>query len=240
MGDKERREIARKYYRNLSDIIIEVIKVRHMSKKQILNHFSFNNLELLDELAKKNKSVIGIFGHYGNWEWLGPAMHLVSKQHYKGLAIVKPLSDKRFDKYMTWLRERHLTNGHVVHFKQTYRTLVKYRDILTLTLIAADQIPHKDEINYWSKFLNQETAFFLGTEKIAKNLDIAVVYIDIQRVRRGYYEATLSLITDKPKETADFVITEKYIRKLEQAIIIHPDNWLWSHRRWKYRKADNL
>lgn len=116
--------------------------------------------------------------------------------------------------------------------------MVEKRNILTANLIAGDQTPTKSEINYWTNFLNQETAVFLGAEKIAKALDMPVVFIDIQRIGRMSYEITFKLITDKPKETARFEITEKHVRMLENAIRRHPDNWLWSHRRWKHKRSD--
>ena len=108
-----------------------------------------------------------------------------------------------------------------------------------MTMIAGDQTPTDTEINYWTPFLNQETPVFLGTEKISKIMDLPVIFFDNQRVKRGFYEVELKLITDKPKETAEYEITEAHVRLLESTINNHPDNWLWSHRRWKHKRSDH-
>jgi len=233
--ESEINQIARKYYRNLADIILEIIKLRHLTKDQLLSRVKVVNDQVLYDLYNKQKSVIVVMGHCGNWEWAS----IAGKYHtgHRSYGMAKPLSDPFFDNYMMKLRTR-LNPDSIVHFKRFFRMMVEKRDILTANLVAGDQTPTKSEINYWTTFLNQETAVFLGTEKIAKTLDMPVVYMDIQRSGRMRYEITLTLITDKPKETAEFEITEKHVRLLENAIRLHPDNWLWSHRRWKHTRAD--
>jgi KDO2-lipid IV(A) lauroyltransferase len=114
--------------------------------------------------------------------------------------------------------------------------LVKNKNYVFLTLIASDQTPTRSEIEYWTTFLNQDTPVFLGTEKISKTLDMAVLFFNIQRKKRGHYEIDISVLTENTKSTAEFEITEMHVRALEKAIIEHPDNWLWSHRRWKHKK----
>jgi Kdo2-lipid IVA lauroyltransferase/acyltransferase len=233
--ETEINQIARKYYRNLADIILEIIKLRHLTKDQLLSRVKVINDQVLHDLYNKQKSVIVVMGHCGNWEWAS----IAGKYHteHRSYGMAKPLSDPFFDKYMMKLRTR-LNPDSIVHFKRFFRMMVEKKDILTANLVAGDQTPTKGEINYWTTFLNQETAVFLGTEKIAKTLDMPVVYMDIQRSGRMRYEITLTLITDKPKETAEFEITEKHVRLLENAIRLHPENWLWSHRRWKHKRAD--
>jgi KDO2-lipid IV(A) lauroyltransferase len=104
-----------------------------------------------------------------------------------------------------------------------------------LYMLATDQTPHKDEIRYWLDFLHQPTPVFLGSEKIAKALDMPVVFFNCYRVKRGRYEMSLTLITETPKQTEDFEITHKQFAMLEEVINKRPYNWLWSHRRWKYK-----
>jgi KDO2-lipid IV(A) lauroyltransferase len=110
--------------------------------------------------------------------------------------------------------------------------------MVTITVIAADQTPTRAEINYWSRFLNQDTPFYMGVEKLARSLDFAVVFMDIKRTARGNYRGDIQLITHEPNKTADFEITEKYIRLLEESINRQPDNWLWSHKRWKFHRSE--
>jgi KDO2-lipid IV(A) lauroyltransferase len=232
--DREIRRIARKYYHNLADITLEVIKTRTISKKQLVKRLTFTNIEIVDELYARNRSILVAIGHCGCWEWTGPVWQLFSQ--HKGFAVVKPLSDKFFEAYLTKLRSRFLIRAELVPFKQTMRTLIKYRNEPTLTILAADQTPHKDEINYWTTFLNQETPFFLGLEKMAIALDFAVLFADIRRVKRGHYELVITKITDEPTKTSQYEIIGQYVHLLEQAIRSRPDNWLWSHRRWKYKR----
>jgi KDO2-lipid IV(A) lauroyltransferase len=234
-AEQEIKQIARKYYCNLGDLIIEVIKLRLLSKEQLMKRVKVNNSELLTDLYNRQKSAILIMGHCGNWEWASTAISFYTKHSCFGMA--KPLSDPFFEKYMMRLRTK-FNPGSIIHFKRFFRMMVENRKNLSAYLMAGDQTPTKSEINYWTTFLNQETAMFLGAEKIAKTLDLPIIYMDTQRTGRMRYEVTLSLITDTPKETAEFEITEKHVRMLENAIYHHPENWLWSHKRWKHKRSE--
>jgi KDO2-lipid IV(A) lauroyltransferase len=232
----ELRSIENEYYNNLSDIIIEVVKWRSIKPPELLKRFRFEKMELMEAAFERKQGVIIAIGHCGNWEWMGTALGLISEK--KGYAIVKPLSDKRFDRYMTKLRHR-LNPDSTISFKETFRKmLVNSKREKTFNVFAADQTPTKDEINYWTEFLNQETGFFLGVEKIARSLDFTVIFIDIVRERRGHYKGVMSLISDDPSQTSEYEITEKYVRSLENAIQENPSNWLWSHRRWKHKRFE--
>lgn len=233
--EEEINRIARNYYRNLGDLILEVVKLGNLSKTQLMKRVKVNNAELLQDLYGKQKSALLIMGHCGNWEWASTVVTFHTPHTCFGMA--KPLSDPFFDKYLMRLRTKFNPDS-IIHFKRFFRKMVENRKNLSAYLMAGDQTPTRDEINYWTPFLNQDTAVFLGAEKIAIALDLPVIYMDTQRTGRMRYEITLSLITDKPKETAEFEITEKHVRLLENAIRLHPENWLWSHRRWKHKHTD--
>lgn len=126
----------------------------------------------------------------------------------------------------------------MIHYKKTLRILLSLRDKMYSVFMLADQSPARTEINYWAKFLGRETPFYLGMEKIATTLDYAVIYLDIQRRKRGFYEVEIKLITQNAKNTVPLEIRNKYIHYLEDSIRNHPDNWLWSHRRWKFKKEE--
>lgn len=227
--------IEKKYYHNLADIIVEFIKVRHISRNSIENRMKILNPEILDELYAQKKSIFIAIGHCGNWEWLAHILAL--RKGHKPFAIIKPLSDPFFDQYMR--TNRTIFGGpQMIPFKQTYKTLLSNKHTVNAVVNASDQTPARSEINYWTRFLNQETAFFMGIGKMAKALEYSVLYFDIQRDRRGYYSIIIKPVTINPEVDSAAEITKKYVSLLEQSIIENPDNWLWSHRRWKHKKQD--
>lgn len=235
--DKDEKWIKKtsgKFYRNLADIIVEDIKVLTISQKKLAKHYRYINTEVMLKYLEQGKSVILTCGHCGNWEWMGNTLAPKYPQ-YKGIAIVKPLANKYFDGFMNGLRNRYLENS-TIYMKDTLRTMVRQKDQTCIYAFAADQTPSNPKAAYWGQFMNQETPFYLGVEKIARTLDLTVLYIDLYREKRGYYIGDFSLITDTAKATEEGEITEAYIHKLEEAIRRHPDSWLWSHRRWKHKR----
>jgi len=223
------------YYRNLADIILEVIKLQRVGPEELKKRFKFNGFEHLTHAFDSGRSVILALGHCGNWEWMGAVMGLLAP--VKGFGIVKPLADKNFHRYLESLRHR-FNPDCTIPFQHTYRALYRNKkEMITINAFAADQTPTRAEINYWKRFLNQDTPFYMGVEKLARSLDFSVVFIDIRRTGRGMYTGEIQLITHDPKNTADTEITEKYIRLLEESIISRPDNWLWSHKRWKFNRS---
>ncbi len=233
---KNINSIANQYYKHLGDLIVEVLKIPGLSANQIKNRFSFKNQELLENFAKEGRSIMVLIAHMGNWEWLGPGLQL-NFPDFEGSAVVKPLSNPYFNKYINDLRMLHKKDS-VIPFKQTLRIMLKNKEKLTLTLLAADQTPHKSEIVFNTPFLNRLTPFFTGFEKIAKMLDQPVVFANVYRTTRGHYEVDFELITDEPKNIAEQEITLAYVSMLEKAIKSRPYNWLWSHRRWKYAPTE--
>jgi KDO2-lipid IV(A) lauroyltransferase len=222
------------FYRNLCDIIVENLKVITIKQKNLAKRYRYENTEILENIAAQNKSIIMAIGHCGNWEWMGNTIGPMYAQ-YKGMAIVKPLSNKYFDSFINGLRNRYIKDS-IIYMKDTLRVMVKRKDIVSIYAFAADQTPSNLKTCYWGEFLHQDTAFFTGLEKIARSLDIGVIFIDLYREKRGRYVGEISLITDDAKATKEDEITEAYIKKLDEAIRKRPDNWLWSHRRWKNKR----
>jgi KDO2-lipid IV(A) lauroyltransferase len=129
----------------------------------------------------------------------------------------------------------------MVSTKDSFRKLKTEKDNgeITMTYFLADQSPQESKIKYWTTFLNQDTPVFLGAEQIATKLEMAVVFFDIRKVRRGHYEIEFKLLSENPKEEAPYSITEKHVRALENRIEKEPEWWLWSHRRWKHKRRQD-
>jgi KDO2-lipid IV(A) lauroyltransferase len=232
-SEHEIKAIISEYYRNLADITLEVIKLQRIRPGELVERFEIINHHLMKTALDQGKSTIIAIGHCGNWEWMGTTLGLITEQ--KGFALTKPLSDKHFNSYMEMLRHR-LNPESTIPFKSAFREMVRRREQPSFYVIAADQTPTMDEANFWVTFMNQDTPFFTGVEKIAQSIDNQVLYMDIHRIGRGRYRGELQLITDAPKNTAEGEITHRYVELLEESIRKDPPNWLWSHRRWKHKR----
>ncbi|MES2690264.1 MAG: lysophospholipid acyltransferase family protein [Bacteroidota bacterium] len=230
-GD-EIRAICDRYYRYLTDLILETLKTLKMTEKQALERCRFNNTEWLDQLYREKKSIIIVMGHYGNWEWAGPSFTLTTK--FQLNVIYRPLSDPYFEKMMTGMRTRFGTR--ITPQQLTLREMVASRHEITATALVADQTATPQNA-YWMNFLNQDTAVYEGPDKLAKKFNYPVVYMNAKRIRRGYYEVTPELLFNTPKNTADNEICDAFMKRLEQEIKLDPVTWLWSHRRWKHKRT---
>lgn len=231
---KEINKIVGQFYHNLCDLVVEVLKSKKMTIDQLNERVVFINQDVLeDELYDEGKNVFAALGHCGNWEWVGNK--IATFLQHDGGAIYKPVHDKFFDDYMVSQRQKY-KGTLMIDYKKVFRTLVTLKDKLITVFVLADQSPARTEINYYMEFLGQRTAFYDGMERVARALNYAVIYLDVQRKKRGFYEVEIKTITKNAEETAEDEITNKYVTLLEETIRKSPDDWLWSHRRWKEKE----
>ena len=234
-SSKEIKQIERRFYRNFCDLVVEICKLMRVKPEELSRYVHFTNPELMCDLYERGKSVFTAISHSGNWEWYGKMMHVVSP--HKASAIYKRVKDPNFDAFMKQLRLNfNKDREEMIESSVALKTLVRRKDLRNAILIVADQSPRGVASDYWTEFLHRDTCWFYGLEKMAKFLDYAVVFVDMQRVRRGYYDVTFKLICEDPKSTEEGFIMEQYVRHIERSIQDNPDNWLWSHRRWKHSR----
>lgn len=219
------------YNRYLCDLILEILKTIRMNEAESRRHCTFHTTDWLEKMRDEGKSFIIIMGHYGNWEWAGPGFTLATG--YPLVVIYRPLSNPYFEKMMMRMRTRFGTRITPVNL--TLRDMVANRSHLTATAFIADQTAPKDKA-YWMTFLNQSTAVFTGAERLAVKFNYPVVYMNVKRVKRGYYEVFPEMLFPNPKETAENEISHAFMKRLEQEIMLDPVPWLWSHRRWKHKQ----
>lgn len=232
---KELKSIERKFYTHLCDLFLENFVLLHASKERALKTCKFINAEVLEKYHNQGRSVIIAAGHYSNWELLTLASYSIK---HKLLGVYKPLNNKRFERFLNLSRERF--GAVAVPMRDAFKTLLQFERNGTPALLGliTDQTPARRDIRYFTTFLNQETAAFLGVEKIAKKVDAPVFFCQMRKVKRGRYQVFLELITDTPKDTEPYEITEAHVKALERIIREEPQYWLWSHRRWKHKKAN--
>jgi KDO2-lipid IV(A) lauroyltransferase len=235
-SDGDIRQIRNLFYRHFADLIAEGIKNLSISKKELIRRMHVDNPEVLLELANKNRNLLLVGAHYGNWEWVITAQALLFKQHAIGLG--KPLSNDFLDLKINALRGRY--GMDIVHAKNYKSFIEKEYNHGFAMLTLSDQSPGDSLKSYWTYLLHQPSAMLFGAEQMAHQFDLAVVFFKLSKTKRGHYTMSLSLICESPLPLPYGEITERYTRLLEKQIQEKPELWLWSHKRWKREIPENL
>lgn len=230
-SEEEIGQIIKKFYRNFFDIMFETVKLLTVSKKQIRKRMSEGEMEILKKYNIENRSVFLAIGHIGNWE-LGAAGYAIRDYPWVR-GVYKPLSSKFFDSMMIRIRTRF--GGKVYPMEETVERIREEAGSVTAVGLLADQSPSAHKA-YWHRFMGIETPVFTSVEMLSKRFNYPVVYLKFDRLGRGHYEMNAELISDNPSSTGKFEITHKYFALLERDIRKSPDNWLWTHNRWKRKK----
>ena len=236
---KQRRDLECQFYRRFASTIMEIIYGYRISDEEMRERFVFENVELVEELAHKNKGVFFMLGHLGNWEWIADIGKRYTDTSIKEYNVYRQQKSPSADQAMLALRLKR-GGGGCIEKKQLLRQLVAMRHAdnpITIGLIS-DQKPSPRNAHVWTTFLNQETAFLDGGEVLARKFGYAVTYVHVESPKRGYYRARFEVITDNPAATNPTEITLAYARLLEQNILESPELWLWTHNRWKWSRMN--
>ena len=236
-SEEELRKIERGFYRFFCDYLVETIKMMTISKENIRRRLTFKGTELVDEIVESGQSCAVYLGHLGNWEWVTSLPLWVTPKAQCG-QIYHPLENKEFDRLFLYSRQR--LGAKCIAMQDTLREILNYRKENQPVVIGyiSDQVPFWTNIHHWVDFLHHDTPVLTGTERIARKVNHAVFFLDVHRVRRGYYEAEFKLITREPQKMGEFEITDIYFKLLEESIRRAPEFWLWSHNRWKRTREE--
>lgn len=229
---EERDAIEKKFYHHMCDLFLEMIKTMTISQKEIKNRFKLKNIEVLRELESTGKSIALLTGHYASYEW---SISVNQVLNVKGFAIYKKIRNDYFDKLVRNIRSRF--KSYLITTKETASTIEHNHknNIQSIYGFASDQSP-KLKSPYWSRFMGIETPVHTGAEMLSKRYDMTMGFMAIRKVKRGHYEATFEILSKNPTEFPDYEITEIYLRKLEKLILEAPEFYLWTHKRWKFRR----
>jgi Kdo2-lipid IVA lauroyltransferase/acyltransferase len=228
-------KITKKFYRHMCDMFLEMIKSISISNSELKKRFTFTNIEEVQAIRQMDKSIVLMCGHYASYEWMN-ALQLHGLD-YKGFGIYKKVKNKYFDQMARDIRGRF--DGVLIPTVEATKTIIRNEKngVRGVYAMVADQSPKLSRAFFWTEFMNIQAPVFLGTEKLAKPLNMAVVYLHVEKVKRGHYEATFKTISLEPKEEPAFVITNQYLNLLEAQINTAPEYYLWTHKRWKHRSA---
>jgi Kdo2-lipid IVA lauroyltransferase/acyltransferase len=232
MTEAEHAAIHKRFLKNFCDVMVEVLKSLSLSPEQMRARVRIINLPLARHYLDAGQSVMFVTSHLCNWEWLlqGVALQL----GYPLDAAYKPLHDAWAERLMLEIRSRF--GARLVPAKGLLADFLRRRGVVRAVAMNADQAPVSTDQRHWTRFLGQDTAFYIGAEQIARATRLPIMYLVMRRVRRGDYEVELQLLWDGRETLPANAITERYARACELDVLKAPADWLWSYRRWRLKK----
>lgn len=234
--EAEIKAIALRFFHHFCDLTLETIKLQNIKQEELQQRIQSKNHDIINQFLSEGRSVTVLGMHYGNWEW---TTFLATVFKGKTLAVYKPLHNKRFDFFMNRIRARFgaelVKNNHVL---RKVLTAEKERTPVIIWL-AGDQTPPWFH-NNWFVFLKQEAIFYTGPAFIAGKFNTSIVFQTIRKNNRGFYTSEFELLIENPATMNENEIIKTYIRKMEQVIEKNPEYYLWSHKRWKYRREAHV
>lgn len=238
LNSDQRRQLEKKYYKHICDLIIEGIHNLYAKPQNIMKHYCFVNRQVVNHYYEQGQSVVLMSSHYNNWEYMITSLNFQLMHH--GVGVGKPLQDKAVASYITKRRGRFGTE--IVDQTNVRQTMEYYHQhrVPVAYMMLSDQSPNDVHKSFWTTFMNQETPFLYGAEYFARKYDMPVIYYEVTKVRRGYYEVRFSPLCDKPTLVPQYTIISRYIAMLKETIDKKPEFWLWSHRRWKRSRPEGM
>ena len=230
---QELRDIEKEFYRHLCDLVVESIKTFTISKEEALERLTVKNPEVTNQFHANGQSIVGVGGHNGNWEIY--AVVCAMQIRHTPIALYTSLSNKFFDAKMRESRSRYGLDMVPTSQKDS---MMHDHPEPSLYIFGIDQCPKKSQRAYWMEFLNQETGVQFGAEKFARDHDLPVVFGNIRKLKRGYYEVEYQVVCEDPKVLETGEIMRRSTLMLEKCILEQPAYWLWSHKRWKHKREE--
>lgn len=229
---KEKKQLSKKFFKHFTDILMESVKGFTMSKEEILKRYQYKNPELLNSFVNEGKSIALVGAHLANWEWC-VNLPLITKSTVSG--SYNQLRNPYFEKALKKSRERFGIIG-IKTFETVKVMMYNYQnDNQSIYVLLSDQSPLVEKTFYWTDFFGVKVPVHTGLEMLSKKFDLVVINQHTKKIKRGYYETEFELITTNPKSFENYELTEKYIRITEKNIKLNPENYLWSHNRFKHK-----
>jgi KDO2-lipid IV(A) lauroyltransferase len=233
LTEPQLQQFMRDYYRGFGQVLVEVVRSVSLSAQELRQRVVLEGFEPVRAALAAGTPVLLVAAHQCNWEWLLLALSL--ELGYPLDAAYKPLVDNWAERAMKKLRTRF--GSRLVPATDLLADIIRRRDVVRAVAMVADQEPTMSEHKYWTSFLNRDTAFYMGTEEIARVTRFPVFFLSLRRIARGYYEGEFHLLAAGGETLPSGALTERYARQVEAQIRAAPADWPWSHKRWKLKRS---
>ena len=233
-SNKEIKRIRKASYKHMCDMFLEMTRTLSITKEEMSRRFHITNPEIFKDLEIKNKSIIAMMGHYNSYEWTN-SIEMLTK--FKCVGIYKPVKNKYINDLAKRIRARF--GSRLIASPKAIREITRDQfkeGELNLYGLISDQSPKIQNATFWIDFMGIKVPAFVGGEILSRKLGLSTYYMHVEKVKRGFYEGTLIPLSEDPKnEEEPFIITKKFTKMLEAQIKNKPENYLWTHKRWKHR-----
>ncbi|AZA83886.1 lipid A biosynthesis acyltransferase [Chryseobacterium lactis] len=233
-SEEEIKEIRTKFYRNFSDYLVETIKSFSISETEARVRMQHINQDVFHDIQKEGKNIILLAGHVFNWEWINALAKIVPQKHCH--PVYRKVNSDFWENQMKKVRNKF--GNEALEANEVIRNIFRTKnDGSSIYMFVADQTPHFSNVTYGLEFLNQRTPAFIGYDKLATRMDLAFIYCEMKKVKRGYYQVNYYRIYPDNEKFTENEVVRKFHKLLENTLRKRPDNYLWSHRKWKYQDS---
>lgn len=233
-NEREIKKIQKAFYLNFSDYLVETLRSFTISSLELKVRVQHINIDVFREAQKEKKNVILLSGHIFNWEWFNALATVVPQE--KCFPVYRKMKSSFWEEKIKNIRNSY--GNHALEANEVIRHIFRNaNDGNSVYMFVADQTPHISDVSYGLKFLNQKTPAFIGYDKLATRLDLVFVFCEMKKVKRGFYQVNYYRIVPENEKFQEFEVVKKFHNMLENTINKRPDNYLWSHRKWKYKDS---
>ncbi|MDQ1161945.1 KDO2-lipid IV(A) lauroyltransferase [Chryseobacterium sp. SORGH_AS 447] len=232
--EKEIRQIKKKFYLNFSDYLVETVKSFTISETESRVRMQHINQQVFHDAKAEGKNVIMLAGHVFNWEWINAMARFIPQDHCH--PVYRKVNNDFWENQMRKVRSRF--GNEALEANEVILNIFRSKnDGNSAYMFVADQTPHFSHVTYGLEFLNQRTPAFIGYDKLATRMDLAFIYCEMKKVKRGYYQVNYHRIYPDGEKFTENEVVRKFHKLLENTLHKRPDNYLWSHRKWKYQDS---
>lgn len=233
-SEQELEEIKKKFYRNFSDYLVETVKSFSISETESRVRMQHINQEVFHEAKAEGKNIIMLAGHVFNWEWINAFAKIIPQDHCH--PVYRKVNSDFWENQMKKVRNKF--GNEALEANEVIRNILRNKNNgSSAYMFVADQTPHSASVTYGLEFLNQRTPVFLGYDKLATRLDLVFIYCEMKKVKRGFYQVNYHRIYPDGEKFVEHEVVKKFHKLLENTLYKRPDNYLWSHRKWKYQDS---
>lgn len=226
------RKIIRGVFNNLGITLLEILLMSKANEEKLKDMVIYDNKELYQELHSRNKGVIFLSSHYGNWELAALAGSLHLGVNY--LIIVEKQTNDFINQQMNRIRTRF--GNRVVSRYSAAREIMNTLQAGGVLAIIADQSATKDK-DVYVDFFGRPTATYESLAILALKFNVPIIFGVSVRQADGSYKVKLEEIKHDDlsyDKTGISMLTQRHVSALERRIREHPEHWMWTHRRWKH------